>query len=310
MHTIQIFFQLPTPLARLFLLCNWKARRTRELIDRYLNRMIEQELLTTPEMRAERKKVSLIASLVTALQEDEELEAAKPEEEKKGLTTRCRRIFSKTLRLGLSRLEVMHEMLAFLAAGYGTTSTALAWFIHVISKNPPVQSKIKEELSQYNGQRLALEQLDSLSYLDCVLRELFRFVPPILGTFRTLTVDDQLPDSGFQLHKGDSVFISFYSLARDERYWSDRYDLNAFHPERFLDDLEPKNNLAASMAFGGGHRQCMGQDLARFELKIICARLMQSVTFGDGGPELNAGGHESTDTIKPRKVGVTIAFDE
>jgi cytochrome P450 len=211
--------------------------------------------------------------------------------------------------LGLSRVEVMNEMLAFLAAGYGTTSTSVSWFIYYMSKNPQVQKKMKQELAELNGQRFSLEQLDSFIYLDCVLREVFRLVSPTLGTVRTLTTDDQLPGSGAQLKKGESVFISFYPLARDKRYWSDLYDLNEFHPERYLDDPEHKNNLSALMAFGGGHRQCMGQDLARFELKIICARLMQFVTFGDGGPELNAGGHDVTDTNKPRKIGVTITFD-
>ena len=211
--------------------------------------------------------------------------------------------------LGLSRHEVMSEMLAFLAAGYGTTSTSLTWFIYFMSKNPQVQIKIKEELQSFDGQRFSLEQLDSLTYLDCVLRELLRIVPPTLGTVRTLIADDQLPASGAHLKNGESVFISFYSLARDKRYWADVYDLTEFHPERFLDDPDSKNNVAASMAFGGGHRQCMGQDLARFELKIICARLMQFVTFGDGGPILNAGGYEVTDTNKPKKLGVTVTFD-
>lgn len=203
----------------------------------------------------------------------------------------------------------MHEMLAFLSAGYGTTSTSLAWFIFFMSKNPQAQNKIKQELSEYHGQRLSIEQIDSLNYLDCVLREVLRLVGPVLGTVRTLTMDDQLPASGLPLKKGDSVMISFYNLARDKRYWADLYDLNEFHPERYLHDPEHKNNLAALMAFGGGHRQCMGQDLARFELKVICARLMQFVTVGDGGPVLNAGGYNITDTNKPKSLGVTIAFD-
>lgn len=209
----------------------------------------------------------------------------------------------------MSRVEVMHEMLSFLAAGYGTTSTSLSWFIYFMSKNPDVQNKIKQELSEYNGQRLSVEQLDALVYLECVLREVLRLSGPVLGTVRTLTTDDQLPHSGFNLKRGDSVFISFYSLARDKRYWSTLYDLNEFHPERYLNDPEHKNNLAALMPFGGGHRVCMGQDLARFELKAICARLMQFVTFGDGGPVLNAGGYEMTDTNKPKSLGVTITFD-
>ena len=219
------------------------------------------------------------------------------------------RFDSNDILLGLSRLEVKNEMLSFLSAGYGTTSTAVAWFIHLVSKNPHTQQKMKEELAQYNDQCLSIGQLESLTYLDCVLREVFRYASPVLGTVRTLTADDQLPDSEYPLHKGDSVFISFVSLSRDKRYWSDRYDLNEFHPERFSDDPEQKNNLAAFIPFGGGHRQCMGQDLARFELKIICARLMQFVTFGDGGPVLNAGGFDVTDTNKPKKIGVKVSFD-
>lgn len=203
----------------------------------------------------------------------------------------------------------MSEMLTFLAAGFGTTSTSLSWFIFFMSKNPEVQKKLKEELAEYNGQRFSFEQLDSFVYLDCVLKELLRLVAPILGTTRTLTTNDELSGSGYQLKKGDSVMISFYALARDKRYWADLYDLNEFHPERFLNDPEHKNNLSALMAFGGGHRQCMGQDLARLELKVICARLMQFVTFGDGGPVLNAGGYDLTDTNKPKKLGVTITFD-
>jgi hypothetical protein len=39
--------------------------------------MIEHELNATSEMRAERKRTSLIASLVTSLQEDEKLEEEK-----------------------------------------------------------------------------------------------------------------------------------------------------------------------------------------------------------------------------------------
>ena len=214
--------------------------------------------------------------------------------------------------LGLSREEVMCEMLSFLSAGYGTTSTSLMWFIYCMSKNRQIQQKIKDELAPLNGQRFTLEELDTFTYLDCVLRELFRLLGPVLGTVRTLIADDRLPSSGAPLKKGETVMISFYSLARDPRYWSEKYDLNEFHPERFVDDVdeeEKKNNLAALMAFGGGHRQCMGQELARFELKIICARLMQFVTFGDGGPELNAGGYDVTDTNKPKHLCVTITFD-
>lgn len=84
LNTMQTLFQLPTFLARIFLFLNFKVRHARAVIDQYLEKMIEQELNTTSEMRTERKKTSLIASLVSSLQEDEKLEGNKPEKEKKG----------------------------------------------------------------------------------------------------------------------------------------------------------------------------------------------------------------------------------
>jgi cytochrome P450 len=212
--------------------------------------------------------------------------------------------------LGLSRTEITQEMLSFLTASYGTVSTALAWFIHLMSKHPRVQLKIKRELSEHNIQSFSAEQLDLLVYLDCVLSELFRFAPPLHSSLRTLTLDDKLPASGVYLKKGEQLFISIYNLGGDTRYWSGSIDPDQFYPERFMiEDQHSNDNRAASIPFGGGHRQCIGKDLARFQLKVICARLMQHVTFVDGGPKINSGGYKQTDTIIPKNMGVTITFD-
>ncbi|UJR10982.1 hypothetical protein I4U23_015167 [Adineta vaga] len=283
--------QLPMILAKLYLL-NPTYRRAKTIIDRYLNEMIEQELRETSDMRTARKKTSLIASLVASLQQDESIEEKKSEEDKKGL----------------SRAEVIGEMLSFLSAGYSTTSTSLVWFIFFISKYPTIQKKLKDELLQYEQQYLSIEQLDSLVYLDCVLKELFRFIPPVPGTVRTLVTNDQLPSTGFHLYKGEQIFISFYGLNRDARYCPGSIDPNQFYPERFLNKMDEKNKID-STTFGGGHRQCIGQDFARLELKAICSRLMQHVTFGDGGEQINAGGYKQTDTILPKNIAVTITFD-
>jgi cytochrome P450 len=72
--------------------------------------------------------------------------------------------------------------------------------------------------------------------------------------------------------------------------------------------MNENNNKITSITFGGGHRQCIGQDFARIELKMICARLMQHVNFGDGGEKFNAGGYKQTDTILPKHIGVKIHF--
>lgn len=58
-------------------------------------------------------------------------------------------------------------MVAFLVAGFESTSAVLAWFIHLMSKHPRVQQKIKAELIDNNClQHFSLDHLDSLVYLD------------------------------------------------------------------------------------------------------------------------------------------------
>lgn len=191
-------------------------------------------------------------------------------------------------------------------AGSDTTSVVFTWFIHLMSKHPRVQDKIKAELIEKNATgHLTVEQLDSLVYLDCVIKEVFRYCPPAPGTVRTLLVDDRLPASGVNLYKGESVYIPFHNLAYDRRYWS--IDPNLFYPERFL-EADRDHHPAALLPFGSGHRQCLGQDLARFQLKAVAARIMQQMSFGDGGPEVNTGGHLTRTTVMPKKVGVTFHF--
>ncbi|CAF1155310.1 unnamed protein product [Rotaria sordida] len=288
---VEIGSYLPNFLFRAYMKFSPKYQRIQTTIKRYLYRMMEQELTETPESRAQRKKTSLIASLVASLQTDEQAEERKSEEEKKGLIRR----------------EILGEMLMFLIAGFETTSTALTWSIHLLSKHPEVQQKIKAELTKENVHHdLILDRFDSLIYLDCVIKEILRFSPPVHAVARTLTMNDRLPNSGIQLYKGDQILVSVWTLSRDSRYWS--IDPELFYPERFLGE-DKNHNPYAFFSFGSGHRQCIGQDLARFELKVIVARLMQYVTFIDGGPEVNAGGHVQGLTVMPKYVGVKIKFD-
>lgn len=197
-------------------------------------------------------------------------------------------------------------MLLFLVSGSETTGSALAWFIFFMSKNPRVQVKLKGELGDNIQNRLTADQIESFVYLDCVIQEVLRFIPPVVGTTRTLTMNDSLPVSNVQLCKGDEVFIPLNIGSRDERFW--KIDPNLFYPERFLHE-DKNHHPYAMIPFGGGHRQCLGQDLARFELKVIITRLMQRVTFGDGGSQLNSGGHVLKLAIVPKYTGITITFD-
>jgi cytochrome P450 len=163
-----------------------------------------------------------------------------------------------------------------------------------MSKYPRVQQKIKTELRVDNrSEDLTLDRIDSLVYLDSVINEVVRFCICVSGTVRIVYIDDCLPKSSAQSSKGTQIFIPFYNLARDSRLCS--IDPGVFYPERFINE-DKDHHLHALIPFGGGHRACVGQDLSRFELEVIIARLMQYVTVGDGGPQINSGGFISVIT--------------
>lgn len=84
LNTINVAFFAPKLISTIYLKLNPRYQRARSIIQKYVYQMVEQELEESEESRTQRKRTSLIASLVASLQTDEKLEATKPEEDKKG----------------------------------------------------------------------------------------------------------------------------------------------------------------------------------------------------------------------------------
>ena len=84
MGTFQMVFYFPRFVTAVFLQLSPRYRHSRKVIEKYLKQMIDKEMSESAESRAERKRTCLIASLVASRQLNEQEEANKPEEEKKG----------------------------------------------------------------------------------------------------------------------------------------------------------------------------------------------------------------------------------
>jgi cytochrome P450 len=128
---------------------------------------------------------------------------------------------------------------------------------------------------------------------------------PIASATTRIALRDTIVDN-VPIRRGQTVLIALSSINKDSRYWR-HADPKEFVPERFLG--EDKNHSAcAFLPFGGGHRACIGQELARFELKLIIIRLMQrSITFDD--TPANTGGYEEQLTCYPKVMAVRVHFD-
>lgn len=274
---------IPIWLGKFLLMIHWKFRRSIRTMKHHIMNIISEEMKR--QVQESSKPKSLIASLVSAVKNE-----------------------SSSSGGSLSSNELFDEVTLSILAGFETTATSIAWFIFFMAKHPEVQQKIKDELKEHHLAKdipLTQDVLDSLVYVDCVVKEVLR-VGPIAGAVSRQATRDDLIGS-IPIKKGQQVIIAIQNLHNDPRYWN--IDPKKFFPERFLDeDKHPPH--CAYLPFGGGHRACAGQELALFELRTIIVRLMQRVTIEDPGDEANnSGGYMQRITCFPKHLAVRVRVD-
>ncbi len=128
---------------------------------------------------------------------------------------------------------------------------------------------------------------------------------PVAGVTTRIALHDTIVDN-VPIRRGQTILIGISNINTDARYWH-HGDPTKFIPERFL--AEDKNHHPYAMIpFGGGHRACIGQDLAWLELKLIIVRLMQRGIIFEDTPE-NTGGYEERLTCFPKKMAVRVRME-
>nr|AGN04289.1 cytochrome P450 [Oryzias melastigma] len=126
---------------------------------------------------------------------------------------------------------------------------------------PPPQSHIPH---------LSLEKLSRLRYIDCVIREVLRFLPPVSGGYRTALKTFEL--DGYQIPKGWSVMYSIRDTHETAPVFQspELFDPDRFGPER----EENRASRFSYVPFGGGVRSCIGKELAQIILKTLAVELI------------------------------------
>jgi cytochrome P450 len=129
-------------------------------------------------------------------------------------------------------------------AGHDTTSSSTAGGLYGLIQNPDQLAAIKADLSLIPG----------------LVDESIRMTTPVKHFMRSATADYEL--SGQKIKKGDWLFLAYPSGNRDEEVFEDPYD--------FKIDRTPNKHLA----FGYGAHLCLGQHLAKMEMRIFWEELL------------------------------------
>ncbi|XP_064176468.1 cytochrome P450 26B1-like [Anguilla rostrata] len=151
------------------------------------------------------------------------------------------------------------------------TETNCPLFSTRINCCEPAEHRIEQCLdSSFSRPYLSLKKLNQLRYLDCIVKEVLRFLPPVSGGYRTALQTFEL--DGYQIPKGWSVMYSI----RDTHETAAVYQSpEAFDPDRFGSGREESRiGRFNYVPFGGGVRSCIGRELAQIILKTLAIELL------------------------------------
>ena len=194
--------------------------------------------------------------------------------------------------------ELRDELMTLMLAGHETTATAIAWSLYWVHRYPEIKAKLQAEIASLGADPDPME-LAKLPYLDAVCKETLRIYPVAMLTFpRTVLEPTEL--MGYRLEVGQTLMGCIHLLHQREDIYPEP---RKFKPERF----EMREFSAYEFfPFGGGKRRCIGEALAKLELKLALATIIShyELELKSDRPEVPA---RRGVTLAP-KTGVQMIF--
>jgi cytochrome P450 len=172
----------------------------------------------------------------------------------------------------LSLQELKDQVLLLLFAGHETLTSAIASLCLLLAQHPEVLAIARAEQQQLGFEEpLTLEHLKQMSYLEQVLQEVLRVIPPVGGGFREVIKPCEL--NGYLIPQGWSALYQVGKTHKDSSVYTEPelFDPQHFAPQRAEDKPKPFSYIP----FGGGVRECLGKEFAKLEMKLFAALLIR-----------------------------------
>ncbi|XP_041357198.1 cytochrome P450 2U1-like [Gigantopelta aegis] len=161
-------------------------------------------------------------------------------------------------------------------AGTETTATTIRWIVLYFLHFPEIQEKCFAEIQKVGYEReISLKDKPELPYLEATILETLRYADIVPLGIRSTS--SEVTFKGFRIPKDTIIMPVIDSVMSDPEIWGDPEN---FRPDRFLDGngrvVKPE---AVNVAFAVGPRNCLGESLARMELFLFMATMIQKFEF-------------------------------
>ncbi len=145
----------------------------------------------------------------------------------------------------LNHRQLMGYYIIAATAGHDTTSNTTAGAMWALAERP----------------HLLKEMQDNPERINAFVEESIRWEVPVKHFMRSAVADCEV--SGQQIRAGDWLMLSYQSGNRDETVWDDPFEFR----------IDRQQN--PQIAFGYGVHVCLGQHLARMEMRILWEELFK-----------------------------------
>lgn len=243
-----------------------------------MNSYVDSWLKRRYETMHQRAKTKYIVDLI--------MSAYMKQNSPNGRSTKMDAVFSEFMRA---------QVKLFLQAGHDTTAASIVFTLYLLSKHPESLRRLRDELDAIFGSDTTsicdlLEEkphlVNQCSFLLAAVKETLRIYPPT-ATARFGLPGFYLtdPSGGKKLPTENCLVVgNHFGIHHNPRFWP---RVEEFVPERWLVDeghpLYPVKN--GWRPFERGPRNCLGQELAMMEIRLVVAIMVREFDFQDAYAE-------------------------
>ena len=130
-------------------------------------------------------------------------------------------------------------------AGHETTVNAIGTMLYHVATQPGLKQQL----------------LDDPASIPAMVEEALRYDSAVMSMSRTVVTETEI--GGQQMEPGDQVLLAYISANRDDRHFD--------RPDEFVVPREGNTHLA----FGSGVHKCIGEHLARLEMRIVTEEVLR-----------------------------------
>ncbi len=178
-------------------------------------------------------------------------------------------------RMNMNELLSVIQMLV--PAGHETTANGISSGMLCLAQDHRLQETLRSDPSK----------------MPMFVEEVLRLYAPAQGLFRKVIHDTSV--DGCPLHQGQTIVLGWAAANRD--------------PEKFPDpdklDLE-RSNAGQHLSFGAGAHFCVGNQLARAEMRLVFETILSRFSRIDLAPEIGTDYHPHFFAYGPARLGIRV----